>query len=174
MQIITPLKLKSKIMNKLLLFCAIFLLASCASTKQIGSINMISNRNLESSANYVLIKTYMGASQKELKKSRALKLEDAIDKVVKSTPGGEYLRNVKVYLTSKKYLAVEGDVWGIPTNANFQGFSVGDKVKWTKLSKDYTGVIVDLKNDKVCTIKSDSDQSIVEIDYKDLTKIGKQ
>jgi hypothetical protein len=135
---------------------------------------MISTRNVESSANYVLIKTYMGISQKELKKSRATKLEDAIDNVVKATPGGEFLKNVKIYRTGKDYLAVEGDVWGITTNANFQGFMVGDKVKWNKLFKDYTGTIVNLKNDKSCTIKKDSDDSITEVDYKDLTKIGKQ
>src|ERR1035437_6774197 len=98
-------------MNKLLLLCAIVLLASCVTTKQIGSTVMISNRNLESSVNYVLIKTYMGA---------------------------------------------------------------GDKVKWTKLFKNYTGTIVDLKNDKACTIKRDSDSNITEVDYTDLTKIGKQ
>ena len=116
----------------------------------------------------------MGISQKEIRKSEATSVEAAIDQVVKSTPGGEYLKNVKIYLTSKKYLAVEGDVWGISTNANFQGFTVGDKVKWTKLFKDYTGTIVNLKNDKSCTIKKDSDDSITEVDYKDLTKIGKQ
>jgi hypothetical protein len=119
----------------------------------------------------------MGASQNEIRKTKAETTEDAIDQVVKSTPGGEYLKNVKLYLVTKgkkKYFAIEGDVWGIAGNANFRGFTVGDKVKWTKLFKDYTGVIVDLKNDKICTIKTDTDQSIVEVDYKDLTKIGKQ
>jgi len=164
-------------MNKLLLFFAIFLLASCVTTKEIGKVNMISNRNVESSTNYVLIKSYMGASQKELRKTEATSVEAAIDQVVKSTPGGEYLKNAKIYLVLKghqQHLAVEGDVWGISTNANFRGFMIGDKVKWTKLFKDYTGTIVDLKNDKSCTIKKDSDDSITEVDYKDLTKIGKQ
>jgi hypothetical protein len=160
-------------MNKLLPFCAIFLLVSCATTKQIGSVNMISNRNVESSVNYVMLKSYMGASNKEIRNSKAETIQDAIDQVVKSTPGGEFLKNVKIYLKDNKYLIVEGDVWGIATNANFRGYSVGDKVKWTKLFKDYIGTIVDLKNDNVCTIKRDSDQSIVEVDYKDLTKIGK-
>lgn len=116
----------------------------------------------------------MGADKQELKKSKAKTIEAAIDQVVKSTPGGEYLKNVKIYWVSTKYLAVEGDVWGIAANANFRGFTVGDKVKWTKLFKDYTGVIVDLKNDKTCTIKRDTDQSIIQVDYNDLTKIGKQ
>ena len=160
-------------MNKLLLFCAVFLLSSCAVTiKQIGSVNMISSRNVESSTNYVLLRSYMGASQKELRKSKAETIQDAIEQVVKSTPGGEFLKNVKLYTTNKKYFAVEGDIWGIVTNANFRGFSVGDKVKWTKLFKDYTGTIVNLKDDKTCTIKKDSDQSITDVDYKYLTKIG--
>ena len=133
---------------------------------------MISNRNVESTANYVLIKSYMGASKQEIRKTKATTIEDAIDQVVKSTPGGEYLKNVKVYLTGNKYLAVEGDVWGIAGNVNFRGFKVGDKVKWTKLFKDYTGTIVDLKNDKAATVKRDSDQEIVEVEYNDLTKIG--
>jgi ribosome maturation factor RimP len=38
--------------------------------------------------------------------------------------------------------------------------------------KDFTGTIVDLKDDKVYTVKRDPDQSIVEVEYKDLTKIG--
>jgi hypothetical protein len=162
-------------MNKLLAICAILLFTSCVTTKQIGSVNMISNRNVESNANYVLLKSYMGADRKEIRQSKALTVEAAIDQVVKSTPGGEYLKNVKIYIVAKaltKYLAVEGDVWGISENANFRGFTVGDKVKWTKLFKDYTGIIVDLKNDKSCTIKADPDQSIVEVDYKSLTKIG--
>jgi len=114
----------------------------------------------------------MGASKQEIRKTKATTLEDAIDQVVKSTPGGEYLKNVKVYLTDNKYLAVEGDVWGIVGNVNFRGFKVGDKVKWTKLFKDFTGTITDLKNDKTATVKRDSDQDIVEVEYNDLTKIG--
>lgn len=73
-------------MNKLLLFCVIFLLVSCATIKQIGSVNMISNRNVESSVNYVMLKSYMGASHKEVKNSKAETIQDAIDQVVKSTP----------------------------------------------------------------------------------------
>jgi hypothetical protein len=134
---------------------------------------MISNRNVESSANYVILKSYMGASKKEIKKAKSETIQDAIDEVVKSTPGGEFLKNVKIYLKDNKYLVVEGDVWGIAVNANYRGYAVGDKVKWTKLFKDYTGIIVDLKNNKECTIKRESDQDIVEVEYKDLTKIGK-
>src|ERR1035437_140731 len=159
-------------MKKLLIYCSFLFLGSCVSTKQIGSVNMVSNRNVDSNGNYVLIKSYMGAPNKEIKNSKAKSVEAAIDQVVKSTPGGEFLKNVKIYWVDSKYIAVEGDVWGIADNANFRGFAVGNKVKWTKLFKDYTGEIMDLKNDKSCTIKRDADGSSVEVDYKDLTKIG--
>lgn len=135
---------------------------------------MISNRNIESSGNYVLLRAYMGASKQEIKNTKATSVEDAIDQVVKSTPGGEYLKNVKIYLKDNQYIAIEGDVWGIAENANFRGFRVGDKVKWNKSFKDNTGTIVDLKSDVKCTIKTDSDQSIVEVEYNNLTKIGNQ
>ena len=160
-------------MKKLFFLGILFLLGSCVSTKQIGSLNMVSNRNIESSANYVPLRNYMGASKKEIKDSKATTIEDAIDQVVRSTPGGEFLKNAKVYMVNNKYLAVEGDVWGLMENVNFRGFKPGDHVKWTKIFKDHTGTIVELKNDKVCTVRSDDDQSIVEVEYDDLVKIGK-
>ena len=71
-----------------------------------------------------------------------------------------------------KLTTTKGDVWGIEGDINYRGFKVGDKVKWLKLFKDFTGTIVDLKNDKTATVKRDSDQEIVEVVYNDLTKIG--
>jgi hypothetical protein len=142
---------------------------------------MVSTRNVDSSEDYVLLRNYMGASKHEIKKSKANTIEVAIDQVVRSTPGGEYLKNAKIYSINKYYflfasqkLAVEGDVWGVTDNVNFRGFKAGDKVKWTKLFKDYTGTIVELKDDKVCTVKSDIDQKIIEVEYNDLVKIGNQ
>ena len=149
-----------------------FIFTSCVSTRQIGNLNLVSTRNIDSSEDYSLLRNYMGASKKEIKTTKAQTMEDAIDQVVRSTPGGEYLKNVKVYLVKNRYLAVEGDVWGISSNINFRGFKVGNKVKWTKLFKDYTGTIIELKDDKVCTVKSDSDQEIIEVEYDDLVKIG--
>jgi hypothetical protein len=42
--------------------------------KQIGKINMISTRNVEFEHDYVLISSYAGGAQKELKKSTALSI----------------------------------------------------------------------------------------------------
>lgn len=92
---------------------SIGLLTSCMDVKQIGDINMISNRNIESSGNYVLIKRYVGGSKKEIKKFRAKTIEQALDNTIKSTDGGEFMKNVKVYQINKKRFAVEGDIWGL-------------------------------------------------------------
>ena len=73
---------------------------------------MISNRNIESSVDYVLLKSYMGANKQEINQSKATSVEAAIDQVVKSTPGGEYLKNVKIYWVSTKYLAVNAWIYG--------------------------------------------------------------
>lgn len=159
------------------------MLASCMSVKQVGKLNMISNRNVESKVEYELVKSYSGGSKKELKKSKAITIEDAIDNTVRAVPGGEFLKNVKVYLVNGKYFAVEGDVWGIANNITFKGFKIGDKVTWKnkkspmdKLTnsgkKDYlTGRIASLKNDKTCFVKVDGEEQTVELLYDDITKV---
>lgn len=89
--------------HKTLLIATLFL-SSCAGVKvtQIGKLNMISNRNVDSKSDYTLLKNYMGASNKEIKKAKATTLEDAIDETVRNTSGGEFLKNVKVYLVQSK------------------------------------------------------------------------
>lgn len=89
-------------------------MTSCMQTKEIGKLNMISNRNIDSKMDYVLIKNYVGGSRKELRNFKGESIEKAIDNVVKSTPGGEFLKNVKIYVVDSKYYAIEGDVWGYP------------------------------------------------------------
>lgn len=141
-------------------------LTSCISTKQIGDLNMISTRNVETKTDYVLIRNYMGGTKKELKRSKAKDLKDAVNNLVKQTPGGEFVKNAKVYLVNGKYYAVEGDIWGVAQNINFRGFKVGDIVQYK--GNKYT--ITELKNDKVCTIKDDNEK-IREVSYDDLKRI---
>lgn len=106
-------------MKKLILMLAIVALAlpSCMNSKKIGEINMISNRNIDSHGEYVNLKNYVGGSRKELRRLKAPTLEIAIDKVVKTVPGGEFLKNVRIYVVNSKYYAVEGDVWGYAQQA---------------------------------------------------------
>ncbi len=141
-------------------------LSGCMSTKQIGDLTMISTRNIDTKTDYVLIRNYMGGTKKELKKSRSIDLKEAINNVLKQTPGGEFIKNVKVYLVNGKYFAVEGDIWGTQENINFRGFKIADKVQY----KGNLYTITELKNDKVCMIKSESDGKVKEVSYSDLKK----
>jgi hypothetical protein len=50
------------------ILCSIFFLSSCFKVIQLGKLNMISNRNIESKADYVLLKNYAGGDIKEIKK----------------------------------------------------------------------------------------------------------
>lgn len=100
-------------------FCSL-LLVSCSSSvvvNKLGKVNMLSNRNVDSKSDYVALRNYMGMSEKEIKQTKSTSIEDAIDVTVKNTPGGEFLKNVKMYQVirdQKYYYAVEGDVWGLP------------------------------------------------------------
>lgn len=153
-------------------FLALILLtavSACSSVKQIGKVNMISNRNIDPQQKYEALTTYSGGSQRELKKSRAKIIEDAIDQTVRKIPGGEYLMNTKIYLINGKYIAVEGDVWGVKSNVGYRGFQVGDKVTWKVSGNFKVGTIKSLKDDKTCLIETENGK-IIEKKYDDISK----
>lgn len=85
-------------------------MGSCSSVKQIGDINMISNRNVNPSMDYEVLETYATTSKKALKKSKFTNVDDAINETVGTVAGGEFLVNCKIYLVNGKYFAVVGDV----------------------------------------------------------------
>lgn len=155
--------------TKFLFIALIALISSCTSVKQIGKVNMVSNRNVDTKLNYEAITTYSGGSKKELKKSRAITIEDAVDKTVRKVAGGEFLMNAKIYLIDGMYIAVEGDVWGIATNASFRGFKVGMKVTWETITGFKTGVINSLKDDLTCLIQTEGGD-IIEKRYDSISK----
>lgn len=163
-------------MKKTLLFSISIVslfLTSCISVKQIGSVNMISTRNIDPNLKYKAISTYSGGSKKELKKTRATNIQDAINQTVKKVTGGDFLMNVKIYLVNKKYIAVEGDVWGSSTEEiAYRGFKVGDQVTWKVLGSFRTGIITSLKNDKTCLVQEDNTGETVEKKYDGITKIS--
>jgi len=151
------------------------ILTSCSSVtlKQIGSINMISTRNVSLNSNYALVSSFTNSSDKELKKSEAKYIEEAINELVKKTPGGEFLMNVKLYSVKTKkntYYAVSGDVWGNAGNISFKGFKVGDKVIYKKMFASKYAIISALKDDKTCYIKYEEKDKLFEVDYNDLTR----
>ena len=158
---------KTKFLKSAAIFAGISLtFASCMSVKQIGDLTMISTRNVDTKTDYVLLRNYMGGTKKELKRSKSIDLKEAVNNVVKQTPGGEFIKNAKVYIINSKYFAIEGDIWGTEENMNFRGFKIADKVQY----KGNLYVITELKNDKVCTIKSENDGKVKEVSYSDLKK----
>jgi len=158
--------------------CLLFvvLLTSCTNivVHKIGKMNMVSNRNIDTGGEYILLRNYMGASEKEIEETTNLTLEDALDQTVKNTPGGEFLKNAKFYLVirdDQRYYAVEGDVWGTQGEENFRGFKVGDKVQWKSFLSIKSGTITNLKNSTECVIQEDESNTIMLIEYDELLKI---
>ncbi|MGV3631734.1 MAG: hypothetical protein ACO1O6_11045 [Bacteroidota bacterium] len=144
-------------------------LVSCTSVKQVGKVNMISNRNVDPQSNYEVLATYSGGSKKELKKTKAKNIEDAIDQTVRKIPGGEFLLNAKIYSVNGQYFAVEGDVWGKKAEVSFRGFKVGDNVTWKVMNSFKTGMITSLKDDKTCLVKTENGE-IIEKKYDEISK----
>ncbi len=158
-------------MKKLFLaLMVIIAISSCTSVKQIGKVNMISNRNVDPNLNYDVISTYSGGSDKELKKTKVKTIEDAVDQTVRKIPGGEFLMNAKIYLVDGQYIAVEGDVWGTKSNFAYRGFKIGDKVTWKAKGDFKIGIIKTLKDDKTCLIEEENSE-ITEKKYDEISKV---
>lgn len=154
--------------SKLTLVILIIAFSSCTTVKQVGKINLISNRNVDTKLNYSLLSSYSGGSKKELKKSRSITIEDAIDQTVRKVPGGEFLMNTKIYLVNSKYFAVEGDVWGSKENVSYRGFKAGDKVIVDGVVNS-VATIKSLKDDKTCFIER-INGLIEEVKYDRISK----
>lgn len=170
--------MKHNVFQLLQLLTAICLLTSCGPSlkvTQIGKLNMMSERNIDTKTDYVLLRSYMGGSDNEIRSSKSKSIEEATNETVKNTPGGEFLKNVKLYLISKGsefYYAVEGDVWGISGDENFRGFKVGDRVQWKDGKGNHKGKITGLKNSKECMIKEDGKEDSKPISYDKITKVS--
>jgi len=161
-----------KFLINITLFSALaFFLSSCRATMVVtpmGELNMVSTRNISKSENYEALKTYAGVSSsdinnalsksrkgyipkksqifKEIMKFKGKTLNEAVDNVVKSQVGGDYLMNARLFLVliaekkgllSNKHLVnyqyvLGGDVWGTKSAENdIQGFRTGDNVIFT-------------------------------------------
>jgi len=148
------------------------LLTSCGpSVKLIGTVNMISNRNVSTKESYIQVKSYSGDSKKELSRNKGKNVQEALDNLVRSVPGGEFVMNAKIYIIDTKYYSVSGDVWGLEQNQNYKGFKKGDRIMWKDNFVKYTGVITDLKDDKEATVKQDENGKIRTVRYDEMQKI---
>lgn len=152
-------------MKKLLILTIACATIGCTSITQIGTHSIISNRNVSTKENYQVIKSYVGVSKKEIIRNKSKTIDGSVAIVLQQVPGGEFLMNCKVYKVEGGYYSVSGDVWGVSGSINFQGFKVGDKVKYGS----HKASITNLTTDKKCTIAYDD--KIKEVEYTDLIKI---
>lgn len=140
-------------MKTLILLAVSTILVSCLSVKQVGDLNMVSKRNIDLSHEYELKATYAKLSSKELRRSNAQTIEQAIDQCVRKIAGGEFLLNVKIYLVNQRYWAVEGDVYGLKNSTpDVRGFSVGNRVYY---SKRKTGIVTAIISPEMVVVQSD-------------------
>ncbi|MDQ6482350.1 hypothetical protein [Dyadobacter sp. LHD-138] len=129
----------------ILLILAIASISCSKKPVQVGHINMISNRNVSSGFNYELLQRFSNSSIKQIRRNKARTINDAIDIVVKTVPGGEYLMNAKVYRVGF-FFSVEGDVWGVKSQNDMNGLKSGDTVFYKKGRKSQTAKIISFKD----------------------------
>ncbi len=140
----------------------------------IGRLNMLSNRNIDSSASYELLKSYAGGTNADMRRTRAASIEDATDLMVRSVPGGEFVRNVKVLKVTNwrgTFFAVEGDVWGTTSGRQHLGFRVGDIVRYSTRGKTRLATILDLADDVACTVRVQDSEEVARVPYADLVRV---
>lgn len=157
---------------------AIFLFLTGCSYQRIGTFTMISNRNVDSGKEYVLI-------QRNAEGNAKMKKDDALERAIDAATtefNGEYLMNVKVYVKNNgKKIKVEGDVWGLKsTQINVETsvtkkveFNTGDSVTFSNSGKLTEGKIIGI-NEKGAIVEY---SNIVgrtkskEISFDEMTKI---
>ncbi|HMR42576.1 MAG TPA: hypothetical protein PKC40_02020 [Saprospiraceae bacterium] len=150
----------------------LFIATSCGtSIKPIGKVNMISTRNIDSNFDYKRIKSYVGISKRDLKRTKGATIDEAIYNTVRIVPGGEFIMNAKLYMIDNKYFAVEGDVWGRSIE-EYRGLQVGDKVQWvTSFGGKKVGVITGFIDDKECLVKEDGDSTSSKVSFDRVFKV---
>jgi len=171
------MKRESKVIVVLAITILIITASGCY--RRIGDLTIIANRNIDPKANYQLIERYKIAKAKGKNQDA---LEQAIDKAIKEVEGGEFMKNVKIYVKNNgKKIKIEGDVWGIPTvqksvekfvKAKIE-FKIGDKVTFKNMGRLVEGKIIGLNQNtavvKFTTMFGREKNKLVE--YEKLTKI---
>ena len=151
---------------------------------RIGDLTMISNRNIDSSKEYVLIEKNsdgVGKIKKSANSQGALEIaiEDATEEY-----DGEYLMNAKIYVKGNgRRIKVEGDVWGFKSTTidvvssvtKTVEFETGDTVTFYLMGKLKEGKLVGINpNGAVVEYNNKlGQQKKKEVEFDDLTKIEK-
>jgi hypothetical protein len=97
---------------KLLSSCILIISISSCGFKRYGDFTILANGNVDSKTEYQKLKVNAEAI---VKTKKIDPLEECVDKAVKSVKGGEFLKNVTVYVhKSGRKIKITGDVYGIP------------------------------------------------------------
>jgi hypothetical protein len=161
-------------------FGTILLFMSSCAYQRIGDLTMVSNRNVNSGKEYVLI-------QRNAEGKAKMKKDDALERAIDAATekyNGEYLMNVKVYVKNNgKKIKVEGDVWGLKsTQVNIESsvtkkveFETGDTVTFRNFGKLTEGKIIGInKNGAIVEFNNMLGRTKKkEVPFDELTKIEK-
>lgn len=156
------------------------LLMSSCTYKRIGDLTMVSNRNIDSGKEYVLI-------QRNVEGKAKTKKNDALERAIEASTGvenGEYLMNVKIYVKSNgKKIKVKGDLWGLKsTKVNVESsvtkkieFNNGDTVTFQVSGKLREGKIIGINGNGAIIqyINVLNQTKTKEFSFEELTKIEK-
>jgi len=164
-------------MKKKIIYLSAMTLIMSSCYNRIGDLNMVSNRNIDASKDYVLLERNVKGKSRKKKDA----LERAIDKATEEH-NGEYLMNVKVYVKyNGRKIKVEGDVWGekdIETIVNTSvkkniQLNTADNVTFKVAGKILEGTIIGINNNgAIVEYKNSLGQTKKkEISFEKLTKI---
>lgn len=168
--------MKHKITFGLILVC--FFFTSCNVYDNLGTVTVLSSKQIDFNKKYCLKQSFAGSSNKELKKnaSPTNNINEALDNLIKSVPGGIFVMNARI-LYGLHGVTVTGDVYGLcdeedkKENAQTQNsFSVGDDVMFKKGESFIKAEIEAIKNDNECIIRSQSG-AYFPAKFSDLIKI---
>ena len=156
-------------MKKIFLIIVVAIaMSSCSSFYRIGDLTMISNRNVDSQTNYVLIERDVEGLAEGVNNDA---LERATDDAT-SQYNGEFLKNVKVYIKDNgEWVKIVGDVWGVKDASRLV---IGDYVLFKRNGKMIKGRIVGRKKKLAIVEYSYKNKTRnIEIDIIRLTKTSK-
>lgn len=140
-----------------LLICLAFCFTACGpSIKLVGEFNMISTRNVSMKESYTVIKSYAGEGRRDLDKNKASTMDGAVNNLVRSVPGGEFIMNAKIYVIDNLYYSVGGDVYGLEAGQNYKGFKKGQRVQWKSMGVRFQGKVVNLKSSDEITVETEN------------------
>lgn len=166
-------------MKKIVLFVfGALCLSSLSSCKLalIGSLTTISTRSVNDDLDYCLVASDVNSTKKEQKRkaNRAENLDRAMDLALRSVPGGEFMKNARIYKAkwpTKRPYVISGDVWGYcdRTLNEHKGFTVGDNVIWREGVTYKRGKIAAYKSHDKCIVESE-EGDLRTVRYTDLSR----